>query len=127
MSDGTSKAEKLAQNAVLTLIARAAMVLGTPLVVGLLGWVASVLLDLRAEQGRQAGQIQVLETRLSARIAAIEDRQGAQSRRMDLTDTRIERLAELTGKFSVDTAVLAEQIRALIAASQPASRQPGQR
>jgi hypothetical protein len=43
---------------------------------------------------------------------------------MDLTDQRIERLADLTGKFAVDTAVLAEQIRALIAASQPLNR-PG--
>lgn len=124
MTHSPTKAEKLAHNATLMVIARFAMVLGTPLVVGLLGWVGSLLLELRSEQTRQAGQIAVLETRLTSRITALEDRQGAQSRRMDLTDTRIERLTELTGKFAVDTAVLAEQIRALIASSQP---KPGQR
>ncbi len=122
MSGIPTKAEKLAHNATLMVVARAAMVLGTPLVVGLLGWVASVLLDLRAEQTRQAGQIAVLETRLSARIAAIEDRQGAQSRRMDLTDARIDRLADIANKFATDSAVLAERIRALLEGQQRPNR-----
>jgi hypothetical protein len=85
----------------------------------MLGWVASVLLDLRTEQARQAGQITILETRLSARITAIEDRQGAQSRRMDLTDGRIDRLADIANKFATDSAVLAERIRALLDGQRP--------
>lgn len=91
------------------------MTLAAPAVIGLV----VLVLDMRMQVAAQAGQVAVLETRLTARMSAVEDRQGAQSRRMDLTDQRIERLADLTGKFAVDAAVLAEQIRALIAASQP--------
>ena len=115
MTDTASKTERYAENALFKLIARGSMTLAAPAVIGLV----VLVLDMRAQITAQAGSIAVLETRLTARIAAVEDRQGAQSRRMDLTDQRIERLADLTGKFAVDTAVLAEQIRALIAASQP--------
>lgn len=120
MTDQLTKTERYAENSVFKLIARASMTLAAPALIGLV----ALVLDMRAQIMAQAGQITVIETRLTARIAALEDRQGAQSRRMDLTDQRIERLVDLTGKFAVDTAVLAEQIRALIAASQPANR-PG--
>jgi len=114
MIDAASKAERYAENALFKLIARGSMALALPALIGLV----VLVLDMRAQIMGQAGSIAVLETRLMARIVAVEDRQGAQSRRMDITDQRIERLADLTGKFAVDTAVLAEQIRALIAASQ---------
>jgi hypothetical protein len=120
MTDAASKTERFAENSVFKLIARASMTVAAPALIGLV----ALVLDMRAQIIAQAGQVTVIETRLTARIAALEDRLGAQSRRMDLTDQRIERLADLTGKFAVDTAVLAEQIRALIAASQPLNR-PG--
>jgi len=110
----------VANNAVLMAVGRAAQVIGVPLLLGLLGWLLTLVLALKDDVSRLNGQVAVLETRLTARIVSTEDRLGAQSRRMDITDARIERLADLTGKFSVDTAVLAEQIRALIAASKPA-------
>jgi len=115
MTDTPTKAERLAHNAILTLIARAAMVGACALG----GWNLKTTLDTQSAVGRVPDQILIVETRLSARIATIEDRQGAQSRRMDLTDARIERLSEITGKFAVDVAVLAEQIKALIAVSKP--------
>lgn len=103
MADAPNKAERLAHNAILILIARGAMLCAMPLLV----WSLKTLIDVQA-------QVAVLETRLSARIAAIEDRQGAQSRRMDVTDGRIDRLAEIANKFATDSAVLAERIRALL-------------
>lgn len=112
-------AERLASNAVLTLIARAAMVVAcaflVPAGIGLLDMRTDIKL-MRSELG---GKIDQVEQRLSARITANEDRASAQSRRMDLTDQRIERLSEITNKFAIDAAVLAEQIRALIAVNRP--------
>lgn len=120
-ADAPSKAERLAHNAVLTLIARGAMVVATacliPAGIGLL----DMRTDIKLMRSEVTGKIDQVEQRLAARIAAVEDRQGAQSRRMDITDTRIERLTEISAKFSVDVAVLTEQIRALLAANQ---RQP---
>jgi len=113
MTDPASRIDRAAENSAFKLIARGSMTLAAPALIGLV----ALVLDMRAQIAAQAGAIAVLETRLAARIAANEDRLSAQSRRMDLTDQRIERLADLTGKFAVDTAVLAEQIRALIAAS----------
>lgn len=125
MTDHGTKAEKLANNAVLTLIARGAMVIAcaalVPAGVGLL----DMRTDIRLLRADMLSSIKDVDQRTAARILALEDRQGAQSRRMDITDQRIERLADITGKFAVDTAVLAEQIKALIAANQrvpPSSR-----
>lgn len=88
MIESPSKAERLARNAILTLIARGAILCAMPL----LAWNVKTLLDLQAAVQRIPDQILVVETRLTGRIATVEDRLGAQARRSDGQDHRIERL-----------------------------------
>lgn len=118
----TTATEKLVNSNLLMALGRAAQVIGVPVLLAVSAWTITLLLNVRDEQTRQLGQISTLEVRLTARIVAVEDRQGAQSRRLDLTDSRIERLTEISTKFSIDVAVLAERISALLAANQQPPR-----
>jgi hypothetical protein len=88
MTEASNTTERLAHSAVLILIARFAMVCAVPL----LGWNAKTLIDLQAAIQRIPDQILVVETRLAGRVGTIEDRLGAQARRTDSHDQRIERL-----------------------------------
>ena len=87
MSDAplTTKAERLAQNATFTLIARGAMAFGTPILVGVLAWSASVLIDLR-------GEMRVVKALQEQQLNNITDRINAQAKRLDAHDQRFERL-----------------------------------
>lgn len=85
MSEEPNKAERLAQNATFAVVARGTMVLGTPVLVGMLGWAASVLIDVR-------GEVRVLKALQDQQLSNFADRLSAQSRRMDGHDQRIERL-----------------------------------
>lgn len=88
MADTPSKAPQLASNAVLTLVARGAMVVVVPL----LGWNLKTIVDMQAAIARIPDQILVVETRLVGRVQAVDDRLGAQSRRLDGNDQRLDRL-----------------------------------
>jgi hypothetical protein len=88
MTVSPSRSERLARNAALTVIARGAALCAIPL----LGWNVKTLVDLQAAIQRIPDQILVVETRLAGRIGTVEDRVGAQSRRADSQDQRIERL-----------------------------------
>ena len=88
MTDPPSKTERLAHNAILTLIARGAMVLAAPL----LAWNIRTMIDMQAAIARIPDQILVVETRLLGRVSSVEDRLGAYLRRMDGHDQRLERL-----------------------------------
>jgi hypothetical protein len=83
-----SKADRLAENAILKLVARGAMLLVVPLLV----WNVKTLIDLQGVVQRIPDQILVVETRLAGRIGTIEDRLSGQGRRSDGQDQRIERL-----------------------------------
>lgn len=88
MTDSPTKAEKLANNAILTLVARGAVMLAAPL----LAWNIKTMVDMQAAIARIPDQILVVETRLLGRVASVEDRLGAYLRRMDGQDQRLERL-----------------------------------
>jgi len=88
MTDTLFKTERLAHNAILTLIARAAVVLAAPLV----AWNIKTMVDMQSAIARIPDQILVVETRLMGRVSATEDRLGAYLRRMDSHEQRIERL-----------------------------------
>lgn len=88
MTMSPSRSERWARNAALTLIARSAALCAVPL----LGWNVKTLIDLQVVVQRIPDQILVVETRLAGRIGTVEDRVGAQSRRSDGQDQRIERL-----------------------------------
>jgi hypothetical protein len=60
--------------------------------VPLLAWNVKSLIDLNAAVQRIPDQILVVETRLAGRIGTVEDRLGAEARRSDSQDQRIERL-----------------------------------
>lgn len=88
MNDAPTKADRIAENSVFKLFARGAMLLAVPL----LAWNVKTLIDLQAAVQRIPDQILVVETRLAGRIGSVEDRVGAQTRRSDGQDQRIERL-----------------------------------
>lgn len=111
-------ATNVASNVVVTALMRGVVLLGVPLLLGLASWLLATVLTIKDEQTKQSGKIELLESRFNGRITAVEDRQSAQSRRMDITDTRIDRMSELATKFSIDVAVLAVEIRRLIEANQ---------
>ena len=83
-----SKADRIAENAIFKLVARGAMLLAAPI----LAWNVKTLIDLQAAVQRIPDQILVVETRLAGRVGTVEDRLGAQVRRSDGQDQRIERL-----------------------------------
>ena len=85
MTDTSTKTERLAQNAVLILVARGAMVLGTPALLGVLAWAATVLIDVR-------GEMRVVKALQEQQLNNITDRLKAQDRRIDGHDQRLDRL-----------------------------------
>jgi hypothetical protein len=88
MADSKTRAERLAHNTILILIARVAMIGAVPL----LGWNAKTLIDLQAAVHRIPDQIFILETRLAGQIGTVEDRIRVLARRGDTHEQRIERL-----------------------------------
>lgn len=127
MTEVPSKADRLAHNAVLTLVARGLMIVGGAAAVPAVAGILDMRLEVKIMRGEIATKVDQVEQRLTARIAQVEGRQSESARRADLTDTRIERLTDISGKFSVDVAVLTEQIRALLSANQSMPPRPGQR
>lgn len=83
-----SKTDRIAENAILKLIARGAVLLAMPM----LAWNVKTLIDLQAAVQRIPDQILVVETRMAGRIGTVEDRLSAEARRSDSQDQRIERL-----------------------------------
>lgn len=127
MSDQQSTAERLAQNAIFTLIARGAMVLASaalvPAGIGALSTYTEIKL-IRSELG---AKIERVNQSLTMRIQAVERNDTERARRMDLTDQRIERLTDITNQFAINAAVLTEQMRALLQANTPQPKPGGPR
>jgi uncharacterized coiled-coil protein SlyX len=111
-----SKAEKLAHNAVLMLVARGAMLLAVPL----LAWNLKTTTETQAAVQRVPDQLAVLESRINQRLAPLEGRQNTQSDRLRDQDAKIDALTEKVTQITVQVAVLVERINALLASRLPA-------
>ena len=126
MTDVLAKADKLAQSAVLTLTARAAIsvvaLLFVPAVVALFGMSASIErltaanVQLKTELGARIDQA---EARTDQRLLPLESRQNTHSDRLRGQDARIDALTEKVTQITVQVAVLVERINVLIASGQP--------
>lgn len=130
----TTKAERLAGNAVLTLIARGAMgviaTLAVPAVIALFSMSSSI--ERLAAANTQlktelVAQIDRTEARINLRLSPLESRQDTQSARLRDQDAKIDTLTDKLTQTVVQVAVLVERINALIAASQPPPRPGGAR
>lgn len=143
MSDTPSKAEKLAHNAILTLIARAAMgvlaLLFVPAVVALFSMSANIErlaaanAQLKVELAAANVQLRTdfsarmdaAEARINQRLLPIENRQSGQTDRLRDHDAKFESITKDVQTLTVQVAVLVERITKLIDANPP--RQGGPR
>jgi uncharacterized coiled-coil protein SlyX len=126
MTDHATKAEKLAQNAVLTLIARAAMgvcaLLIVPAVIAIFQMSASIerlTFSNREMKAELAARIDQAEARINLRLGPLESRQDTQSARLRDQDAKLDALTDKLTQITVQVAVLVERINALLAANQP--------
>jgi len=125
--------ERVAENAFLKLFARASM-LG---ILPLCGWLISEVVSLRNAASRAPDQIALVETRIVAkidqvearaigRVSAAESRLNDQSRRLEVSDNRAEKLSREVSALTVSVAVLVSRIDALLIANPPMRLNPPQ-